>query len=277
MTPPPVSLSGLTHVGRVRRRNEDSLLACTLGPSTRVWVSSLEPLPAGWEPVDEGEEAVQEPLVLAVADGVGGGPGGQEASRLALASLPAVLRESLEELEQGHDPVPILGRAVRALHARLVDAAAETPELEGMATTLTVWIGDARGAWLLQVGDSRCYRFREGVLTQLTHDQTMAQDMVDQGLVSDLAQAPQISQNILTSALGGTQLNPRVDRLDRRRGDVILVCSDGVMKHISDPGIATWLSGDLSPREIARGLVEAAVEDGGLDNVSVIVARETGP
>lgn len=277
MTPAPVSLFGVTDVGRVRQRNEDSLLACTLGDATRVWVSSLDSLPRAWEAADADEPARQEPLVLAVADGVGGGPGGQEASRLALASLPAILREAMDRMRGNEDEVDhILGAAVLALHQRLVDAMAEAPELQGMATTLTVWIGVGSTAYLVQVGDSRCYRFRDGALVQLTHDQTMAQDMVDQGLVEELAQAPRISQNILTSALGGTQLNPRIDTLDRRPGDLILVCSDGVMKHISDQGIETWLGGDASPREMARGLVNAAVEDGGLDNVSAIVAREGG-
>lgn len=277
MTPGPVFLHGLTHVGRVRRRNEDSLLACTLGDGTRVWVSSLQPLPGDWEAVDQDEPVRQEPLVLAVADGVGGGPGGQEASRLALASLPDAVRDATARIrEGGEEPDRALGEAILVLHRRLVDAAVEAPELEGMATTLTAWIGVGSRAYLVQVGDSRCYRLRGGTLSRLTHDQTMAQDMVDQGLVDDLEHAPRISQNILTSALGGSQLSPRVDVLDRRSGDLILVCSDGVMKHISDRGIEGWLAGDASPREMARGLVNTAVEDGGLDNVSVIVAREGG-
>lgn len=274
MPPLPVSLHGLTHIGRVRRRNEDSVLACTLGDRTRVWVSSLDRLPHGWEAVDAGEEARNDPLVLAVADGVGGGPGGQEASRLSLALLPDALREALDGAGSEETVRSRLSDAVRAIHRRLEEEGRRSPELAGMATTLTVWVGLGDAAYLIQVGDSRCYRLRGGTLSRLTHDQTMAQDMVDQGLVAELEQAPRVSQNILTSALGGNQLTPRVDTWDRASGDVILVCSDGVMKHIPDAEIGTRLGDDVSPREMAEGLVRTAVEDGGLDNVSVIVARE---
>jgi len=271
-----VSVFGLSHVGRVRRRNEDSVLAFTLGATTRVWASNLEASQADWERAGAHELPGDAPLVLAVADGVGGGPGGQEASRLTLTALPDLLREALSAMDEGQEAEPLLRAAVLALHRRLKDAGSVSPELGGMATTLTVWIGSGPNAWLVQVGDSRCYRLRNGRLSQLTVDQTMAQDMVEQGQVKSLEDAPQICQNILTSALGGMELHPRIDHLDRQPGDVILVCSDGVMKHIPDDGIETWLSTDISAEEIARGLVDAAVEEGGHDNVSAIVAREAG-
>lgn len=268
-------LHGGTHVGRVRSQNQDHFLACTVGADIRVSSTSLPALPAGWLSRD-GDTTLQDgdALVAAVADGVGGGPGGEEASRTALALLP---RELEQALDGGRAAGVLSGRltsAVLRLHTRLAERGVQEPDLAGMATTLSLWVGVGDRAFVVQVGDSRCYRLRDGALEQLSMDQTMAQDLVNQGFIPSVKQAPAGWDNILTSALGGAGAEPVVNATDRRPGDVVLVCSDGVMKHFSDERIAHFLAAPATAREIAGMLVEGAVADGGVDNVTAVVIKE---
>lgn len=268
-------LHGGTHVGRVRSENQDHFLACTVGSDIRVSSTSLPALPSGWIPRN-GDTTLQtgDALVAAVADGVGGGPGGEEASRSALAFLP---REVEQALGDGLATATLAGRltsAVLRVHTRLAERGVREPALAGMATTLSVWVGVGDRAFVVQVGDSRCYRLRDGALEQLSMDQTMAQDLVNQGVIPSVDQAPAGWDNILTSALGGGGAEPVVTATDRRAGDVVLVCSDGVMKHFTDERIAHFLAAPMPAREIAGMLVDGAVKDGGVDNVTALVLKE---
>lgn len=276
MTPALPDLAGRTDVGQVRRENQDHFLACALEPGrTRVRNTSLPETPEGWKKMSR--EAAEETgglILAAVADGVGGGPGGEQASRFALLALPEELSQVLLDPEDDRALPARLTSAVLRLHERILRHSVENPALAGMATTLTLWLGLGARAYVVQVGDSRCYRLRDGELSQLTRDQTMAQDLVDQGLVQELDEAPLGWDNILTGALGGIRADPVITTTDRRPGDVILVCSDGVMKHVSDEGIASTLAADESSDGVVTRLVEAAVAAGGTDNVTAVVLRE---
>lgn len=266
---------GGTHVGKVRRENQDHFLACTLGPGVQVSATSLPHLPEGWSL--RGEDPFlgpDEALLAAVADGVGGGPAGEEASRTALALLPRELGAALAgSVDDGALPARLTSAVLR-IHAGLAERGTQEPSRAGMATTLSAWVAQGDRAFVIQVGDSRCYRLRDGVLEQLSQDQTMAQDLVDKGFITSVSQAPAGWDNILTSALGGGDAEPVVRATDRRPGDVVLVCSDGVMKHFTDEGIAHLLAAPVPAPEIARMLVEGAVEDGGVDNVTAVVLKE---
>ena len=142
-----------------------------------------------------------------------------------------------------------------------------------MATTLTLWLGAWPRAYLLQVGDSRYYLFRDGELTQLSRDQTMAQELVDLGVLSRSDAARSRYATTLSSAIGGRQNAPVVTRLTNAWGLVHLLCSDGLTRHVSDERIRERIAGMVSARELCEGLLQDALDAGGSDNITIIAGR----
>lgn len=273
-TTPAPSLHGTTHRGRIRSQNQDHFVVCVIGDRVRVAATSLPNPPSSWEMDPGGPPGPGEVVVAAVADGVGGGPGGEEASRWTVTLLPEAIRAALQAVVDESGTPSLLTAAALAVHAQLGRHADENPAVAGMATTLTAWVAQRDRAWVVQVGDSRCYRLRDGELERLTVDQTLAQDLVNRGVIPSVGHAPAGYDNILTSALGGTGPEPAVQATDRRPGDVVLVCSDGVMKHIPDQVLRTLLASEESAESLARRIVRDAVEDGGIDNVTAVLVKE---
>jgi serine/threonine protein phosphatase PrpC len=142
-----------------------------------------------------------------------------------------------------------------------------------MATTLTLYLGVWPRAYLLQVGDSRCYLFRNGELRQLTRDQTMAQELIDLGVLTRSETPPARLARTLSSSLGGRQTAPVVTRFDMNWGTVVLLSSDGLTNHVSDDRIRDRLATMGSARQACEDLLAEALEDGGSDNISIIVGR----
>jgi protein phosphatase len=215
--------------------------------------------------------------LAAVADGVGSGVGGEQASAVAVQFVVrylAHMRKCFEDHDEtGEGFANDLQRAALAAHAELTGRRLEDPSLTGLATTLTLVVGVWPWIYLLQVGDSRYYLFRGGHLTQVTRDQTFAQELVDQGILSR-AEAPQsMLAHVLSSAIGGQKAMPMVSRVRSDWRDVHLLCSDGLTKHVDDARIAERLAAMTSSRQVCEQLVEDALEGGGTDNVTVIVGR----
>ncbi len=128
--------------------------------------------------------------------------------------------------------------------------------------------------YVLQVGDSRCYYYWDEALKQVTHDQTMAQDLVDRGALPPERVATSPFRNVLISAIGGEEADPVVTRLDiRKRGCVLLFCSDGLTKHVSDDEIAQHIKQMESSEQLCRALVDLTLERGASDNVTVLAGR----
>jgi protein phosphatase len=124
-----------------------------------------------------------------------------------------------------------------------------------------------------QVGDSRCYRFWQGELTQITRDQTVAQNLVDQGILpADRAEKSPFS-HVLASAIGGGEATPVVSRIDIPTGCVVFLCSDGLTKHVSADEISRHIGTMESSEQLCRTLLELALERGGSDNITIISAR----
>lgn len=266
-----IDVHGLTHQGLVRSTNEDHFLLGALHQHLNVHATSLT--------LEEQQPVSGERLAFLamVADGVGGGRRGEEASRLALQEITAYIAHSTRAFYQadaGHeDFAQILQEAALRVHARVQEAASEDDERRGMATTLTLYLGVWPWIYLLQVGDSRCYVYRNGELSQLTRDQTMAQELVDQGVLSRTDASSTRWANILSSSLGGKQSAPVVTRLQQRRGTVYLLCSDGLTKHVPDAGIRDRLATMTSAREACEALLQDALDAGGTDNITIIVGR----
>lgn len=262
---------GLTHPGKVRRGNQDHFLIASLQKRMEVHVTSL-PSPGQ---LVAGERLA---FLAMVADGVGGVPGGEEASRLAAAAITQYVTQSLEcyYTADSTDETAFsqaLEEAALQCHMDISRHAMDDPDRAGMATTLTLWLGVWPRAYLLQVGDSRCYILRDGELKQISRDQTMAQDLVDQGIISRTDLLNTRWAGVLASAIGGPQAAPVVTRLDQVWGDVGLLCSDGLTKHVGDARIRERLSSMTSARQACEDLLQDALDAGGSDNVTILVGR----
>jgi protein phosphatase len=270
-----LDLFGLTHVGRVRKENQDHFMLCTVHPQVVVHGTSLpdaDKLPL------RGERLA---TYMLVADGVGSGAGGGEASRLALETITQYVATSLRSYhavggasdQQFYDA---LTQAALEAHAAVRAKHDEHPEI-GMATTLTLAVAVFPRMYVTQVGDSRCYRYWDGELTQLTRDQTIAQGLVDQGILpaDRLAKSP--LNNILSSAIGGEEALPVVTRIDIPRGCVLLLATDGLTKHVSTEEIKGQIERMTSSEQLCRSLLDLALERGGTDNITLIAARAPLP
>lgn len=239
-------ITGQSHIGHLRRRNEDAL---------------------GWD---------ARAAVAVVADGMGGHPCGDVAARLAVeAVLSHVRREQADGgdswLAAGGDPLVLLDLAHRTLLAH----GDRVPACRGMGSTLVLACVDDRHVTVAHVGDSRAYRLHEGLLARLTKDHSQAQLAVDhQWLTDDEArQSPQRHQ--LTQALGlDLPLTPEIAVERRQAGDLYLLCSDGLTGELSDQRILDILADHGHDLDAAcRALVHAALEAGGHDNISVVLLR----
>lgn len=268
-----LDLFGLTHIGKVRKTNQDHFLLCTVHPQVQMHGTSLpspESLPL------RGQRLA---TIMLVADGVGSGVGGGEASQLATESVTRYVSSTLRcyhaagAAQQGEFEEALRCAALEAHDVVRAENASQR-EPTTMATTLTLAIVTWPWVYVVQVGDSRCYHHVDGTLRQVTNDQTMAQSLVDQGVLppEKLKQSP--FNNVLTSAIGGEAATPVVTRLDiKDRASVLLLCSDGLTKHVSDAEIAEQIGRMTSSRQLCHALVDLALERGGTDNITILSGR----
>ncbi len=267
-----IDVYGLTHVGKVREVNQDHFLVCSLHKHMEVHLTSLPDLPSS--PL-LGERLA---FLAMVADGVGGGPRGEEASRTAVENITRYVAECLHTYYTV-DPTDesafsnALQEAALKVHGELVERGRLDPERRNMATTLTLWIGVWPRAYLLQAGDSRYYMLRDGELTQVSRDQTIAQELLDQGVLTRTGRGELPWSHVLSSSIGGEQSSPVVTGIDQDWGVVHLLCSDGLTKHVSDERIRERLVDMTSTEQVCRDLLQDALDGGGSDNVTLIVGR----
>jgi len=262
---------GLTHPGKVRKVNQDHFLLSSLHKSMRIHLTSL---PDGGQLPLESERLA---FLAMVADGVGGGTGGEEASRLALEVVTQYVARSTQcyyTADTGDETfIDVLEQAAVQCHESVLQKSAQDPERRRMATTLTLWIGVWPRGYLLQVGDSRCYLLHDGELTQITRDQTLAEELVDRGVFTRTAAHRSRFANVLSSSIGGPQTAPVVTRMDLGWHNVGLICTDGLTKHVSDEQIRQRLSAMQSAKQVCEDLLQDALDGGGSDNITIIVGR----
>lgn len=272
-----VDVRGRTDIGRVRRQNQDQFLVAALHKVIDIHDTSL---PESYRSrFDSGARA----LLFLVADGVGGGPGGEIASSLTLDGIMRYVTNSmrcfykLDQVASG-DLMHELASSVQESHIRVRAESEHDPDMAGMATTVTMAHILWPRAYIVHIGDSRCYRFRDGQLQQVTRDQTMSQALVDSGAMTAEQAAASPYASMLTQAVGGSdELEPALSQLDLAAGDVLLMCTDGLTKHVSTTAIARILQDRPSAEAASAALVEAALAGGGTDNVTALVARFVVP
>jgi len=267
-----IDAHGVTHPGTVREENQDHFLLCSLRKQLVVRLSSI--------PEAEGLTTESDRLasLAMVADGVGGSAQGEMASRVAVQAVTRYVTRAMRCYygalpEDDEDLSSALEESARQCHAEVVRRGEQDFEVRGMATTLTLYLGVWPRGYLLQVGDSRCYLLRNGELTQITRDQTMAQEMVDLGVMKAEQAAGTRLAHTLTSSIGGHENHPKVTRFDMNWGHVLLLCSDGLTRHVPDDRIRDVLRSMTSCRQACETLLQDALDGGGNDNVTIVVGR----
>ena len=264
-----VSVFGRTDVGRTREHNEDAFVVADLTTNN----ATLQP---------EVRRHVLGPkgTLFMVADGMGGAAAGEIASAMAVEVVLGELREKWVGSDSGdtQEFVRALRRAMAAANMQIHTFAASHSEYRGMGTTATVagLLGDT--LYVAQVGDSRAYLIREGVARQITKDQSLMQKLIEAGELTEEEAAQSDRRNIILQALGPEPMI-KVDLTHQqvRRGDVLVLCSDGLSGQVSKDEIARIVTEEPDLVSACKRLIDRANENGGPDNITVIAARFDGP
>jgi len=254
---------GQTQIGRTRRVNQDQFFTMPLGA-----------------------DASGVNCLIGVADGIGGAPGGEDASFLAVETLTRFVREESDRFlrPDGNDGeiVQTLTRGLKRCHAELQDIVEHHPELSGMGTTMTAGLVLWPRFYLVHLGDARAYLLREGALRRLTRDHTYAQALLDAGVLNETTIKTSAMRNVLSDYLSGDlpekdpEVHPEVRVELLREGDTLLFCTDGLTDVLSDEMLLDLLASGGSPRELCRTLIERARDLQARDDATALIARFEG-
>jgi protein phosphatase len=266
---------GISHKGKVRETNADRFLVGSIRRTFLVDAISDELTPPA-VPEDGGPGGT----IMLVADGIGSSRFGHEAASLTINSIvshfasPLKLQRSDVSLED--DIVDQFAQMIIASHQKLEEAVRDNPEMKGMATTLTLAFVLGSRAWIAHVGDSRAYLVRGGSAMRLTKDQTVAQMLVDRGVLDERSAESSRLAHILSSAIGGSgDAMPSVlsYRVALEPGDALLLCTDGLTKHVTEETMTKVTAESAMPTEACSQLLRLALDGGGSDNITVVVGR----
>jgi PPM family protein phosphatase len=272
-----VELYAKTNVGRVRAGNEDNFLVLDLSGQGAWTGSDGEAIPDGLSRFEVGPKGV----VLVVSDGMGGALAGDVASRMAVDTV----REMLLGDDDGDGTCPedaplveCLKNATDYANFAIHRRSQEDPHCSGMGATLTAAAVTQDGVGLLQVGDSRGYVIRGGHIKLATKDQSLVQQLVDVGQISEQEAETHMFRNVILQALGAQpELQPVTGRVKVFRGDVLLLCSDGLSGKLRGEDMLRIVQeSNCDLKRACEALVDEANERGGEDNITVVLARLTG-
>ena len=271
-----VELHAKTDVGRVRRGNEDNFLLLDL-TAARAWSGSDGPEnPEDMREFPLGEQG----LVLIVSDGMGGALAGDVASRMAIEAVRDVLMGTNTD-GNGCDPdsslVDCLRHATMEANKNIHYKSLEDSRCSGMGATLTGAAVKDDKLDLIQVGDSRAYVMRGQQIRLATKDQSLVQQLVDVGQISEAEAETHMFRNVILQALGAqNELTPATARIQLRQGDVVLLCSDGLSGKLRNEDIRQIVADAAGLGAACDALVAEANNRGGEDNITVVLARFTG-
>jgi serine/threonine protein phosphatase PrpC len=279
---PHIEIAARTDRGKQRETNEDAYLVFRTGRFLERIQSSIasEELASHYD---------QGGYIMAVADGMGGVAGGEVASRQALVeAFRLILRSpkwllSLDDPETRNSEIRSFFERTKiylaGVHAALLRHASADPRVQGMGTTLTVAYSVGFDLFVVHVGDSRVYLYREGGVHRVTRDHTVAQTLADTGAISQGDVATHPSRHVLTQVLGGQGgwLHGDTTHLRLQSGDVVVLCTDGLTAVAGNDDLARILGSTPSCEAACESLVGLTLERGAPDNVTVIVAGYTDP
>lgn len=267
---------GASDIGKERETNQDHFLIAQLHKFMRVEQSSIEfgHCEIGGEPMG---------TLMFVADGIGGGPAGDIASRMAIEEICRFVLNSMHwlHLDDPSPPKSFVNDLITAIdrsHQVVRKNAQNHAERVGMGTTLTLAYIVWPNLYVVHVGDSRCYHLHQDKLIRITTDQTIGQSLYDQGILkSDQLEKSRFG-HVLWSCIGATD-DPTAVIYQRELalGDVVLLCSDGVTKYLSDDQLNGLMSSSLSCSEICDTVIKRCNDAGGSDNISIVMTRCLGP
>lgn len=239
--------AGLTTPGRIRQHNEDA------------W--QIRALKSGH-------------LLFVVSDGVGGHAAGEIASRIVVETLPVLLDARIRRTTDIDSQKRVMRESLVALSLQVVDQTRRMPGAAGMAATVVCGLVADGMLVIGHMGDSRCYRLRDGTLKRLTRDHTLVQMLLSLGEIAVDQVCGHPAAGTLTQAVGMAQEPlPDIAAMALNPGDILLFCSDGLHRMIDDETIATFLASRQHPTDIGEMLLSSALEAGGRDNITVIVVR----
>jgi serine/threonine protein phosphatase PrpC len=258
---------GLSDVGLIRTNNEDSFLIAT--PTSDF----ANPNPAEFNGV-----LPENGTLFIVADGMGGAQAGEVASRLAVETVARNFVQALEKkasLDQ-QTLISALTETIQEANQLIFQEGQKSSEFNGMGTTLTAATVFGTTILFAQLGDSRAYLARKGVISQMTKDQSLVAQMVAAGSLTPEEAKSHPQRNVILQALGiQSQVDVAISLAELRRGDQIVLCSDGLSGKVDAEEIKEFLE-RFEPKAACQGLVRMARERGGEDNITVIVARFNG-
>jgi PPM family protein phosphatase len=208
--------------------------------------------------------------VFLVCDGMGGAAAGEVASSLAVDEIMRVLTDRAPEVPLSS----LIEHAVSVANEVIYSRAQSNSKLNGMGTTLVALVAEERRIQVLNIGDSRCYRLRAGNLEQITQDHSLVDEQVRLGRMSEAEAVRSPLRNVITRALGTqSRVTPDIFDLDAEPGDLFLLCSDGLIREVSDGGIEAILSDENALDKKCTQLVNAANQAGGADNITCLLVR----
>jgi protein phosphatase len=265
---------GMTDIGKKRACNEDQFLIADLSKSLRLYQTSLA--------LDDQTRLFggTQGHLLMVADGMGGRAAGERASTIVIDSMVSYILDTLpwffrlvhDNEEEFQDE---LKAALLHCQQRIELEAEAFPDRKGMGTTLTMAYLIWPRMYVVHVGDSRCYLFRDGKLKQVTRDHTVAEAYVEQGELDPVDADGSRWSHVLWNFVGGNsdELTPDVHKVELRFGDTVLLCTDGLTKCLADVEITERLRSNDPAQVVCQNLVSGANEKGSPDNTTVIVTR----
>jgi serine/threonine protein phosphatase PrpC len=255
-----VKAFGLSDPGRVRKNNEDAFL-----------VTALADAGDGAAPTEVVTlDASEQPVLLAVSDGMGGADAGEVASALVVESLRRAMQEAKGDWDE------MTKKAVERANREVWDAA-RAPGRKGMGATVTAVCFRGTHAYIAEVGDSRAYLIRDGRVRQVTRDQSFVQYLLDAGALKPEEAEKYPMKNVVLQAMGQSpDVQVALGRLELRRGDRLLLCSDGLSNMVKAPEMREILDSETTLDAGCKKLIEKANERGGEDNITVVVAAVEG-
>ncbi len=275
-----LQIHATSHIGRVRRGNEDNYLMLNITRS-KAWTSAQ----ADGEFVIESQkfEVDDNGIVLAVSDGMGGALAGEVASKMAVETvseqlLANDLDETLTPESQDHYLVSKLYNATVNANSLIHEQGRSDPQYQGMGATFTGMGVTPKAIDIVQVGDSRAYLIRNRRIYQITKDQSLVQQLIDAQQISPEEAETHTLKNVILQALGAqNEIYPVVARLSPAKNDVFLICSDGLSNKVSAASMQKIVVENIVTLENAcADLVREANENGGEDNITVILAKVAG-
>lgn len=244
-----MNLFGITDIGLVRKNNQDSYAVRVLDDDFAIAV---------------------------VCDGMGGAQAGNVASAVAVESFASALEDACKQglPHDAEHKQDMLHSVCRTANSHVYQLSLTNPEYQGMGTTLVAALILPQEIFIVNVGDSRCYIWSEDNLRQITSDHSLVQALVDSGDITPEEARTHPKKNLITRALGvEDDIRCDIFRIDRRAGDKLLLCSDGLTNVVTDKLIETELALLVSPEDTARALLTHTVEQGAPDNVTVLLAQ----